>query len=730
MAVNLDDFIDVAASDTNDGGKGHKGGGYGGDSPPRKDGARAPSAQALARWEKDLGIMNTSIKMMLSNRPLEAEQTLTEAMREVEARKIAFEEGEHDLRGGFAFVNALMSLINGLASMENNQLETVLQRVWAADELLNVDRAWAGRTVLKGLTLVVAGLVQIMQGSIPRGIWQILRSWYFLRHLESEGLNFHGHERSCVRSTALLALGVFNLFTSLLPPQAMRAAGWVTGFSGGRDVALQQLNLCWEEGGIQAPFAALALIGFGVDVSSFLGELSAEQEVRHKEARLILDWAAKEHPGAFFFEGLEAAYLAATKDLGAAVQKLENVEEKVVGLPAFLFLVKVRTATFQAARLEWSAAAAAFEAAVDVHRSVPRRAVCPTLAFTAYLCHIAAENMQGAARALEMCRSYRNEEKSWQYHDARSLQLAEVANRLHADLAPREQGDRAAASQDASGGDGSVGSATPSVGNVPPFRPLMELYVKMIVEWRAGNFMTTEQSEAFVALIETETEACGMDLDDRCLGLFVQAEAMRQMESWDEALRLSTQVLDLASQLSARGRKTGAVHFSLLIKAYAHYAKGNAAAAKEALERLDALRGSYEFEKNVEFKATHLRRLVGLHFVDNFQEVSVASRSRIRFVVDVPEDAGKVSWTCILEDFSITFIASFTPSGSEGRPSIELKKLEHHQASSGPIDGSMDVAEPGRLELIFDNTFSMLRGKKLQVQLLPRGLACTKDDRF
>ncbi|CAE7254637.1 Ank3 [Symbiodinium natans] len=157
------------------------------------------------------------------------------------------------MRGCFTFVSALMSLLNGLASLENNQLDIVLQRVRSADEELTKDEDWPGKTVLRGLCNLVAGVVEIMQGMPSRGVWHVLRSWFWLRNLEVEALNYEGHERCCVRSTALLALGVFNLFVSMLPPTAMKAAGWATGFAGGRDVALAQLQSCWEEGGIQAP---------------------------------------------------------------------------------------------------------------------------------------------------------------------------------------------------------------------------------------------------------------------------------------------------------------------------------------------------------------------------------------------------------------------------------------------------------------------------------------------
>eukprot|EP00435_Cladocopium_sp_Y103_P037025 s254_g9.t1 len=213
------------------------------------------------------------------------------------------------------------------AGFQNNQLDIVLERVHRADEELQLDCDWPGRTVLRGLCNLVAGVVEIMQGMPSKGVWHVLRSWLWLRNLESEAMMFDGHERGCVRSTALLALGVFNLFVSMLPPTAMKAAGWATGrnvtnfgtcwegFHGGRDVALSQLRSCWEEGGIQAPFAGMVLIGFCVDVSSFLGEFRAERDDRLHTAKEILDWANKQYPGAFFFAGLEAGYLAAMRDL-------------------------------------------------------------------------------------------------------------------------------------------------------------------------------------------------------------------------------------------------------------------------------------------------------------------------------------------------------------------------------------------------------------------------------
>ncbi|CAK9086857.1 Ankyrin-3 [Durusdinium trenchii] len=125
----------------------------------------------------------------------------------------------------------------------------------------------------------------------------------------------------------------------MLPPTAVKAAGWATGTAEGRDLDLHETETgassdikffrffeaspvvaMWRyrncaNAGKKAPFAGMVLIGFGVDVSSFLGELRAERDQRHLMAREILDWANREYPEAFFFAGLEAGYLAAVRDL-------------------------------------------------------------------------------------------------------------------------------------------------------------------------------------------------------------------------------------------------------------------------------------------------------------------------------------------------------------------------------------------------------------------------------
>lgn len=524
--------------------------------------------------------------------------------------------------------------------------------------------------------------------------------------MESEALNFEGHERNCVRSTALLALGIFNLLTSMLPPSAMKAASWITGFQGGCQIGLEQVRSCWSEGGIQAPFAGLVLTGMAVDVSSFLGELDSERDAQLKEARRVLDWAADRYPDSFFYALMEASHRAASRDLPGAVATMQRVHGTVQELPAFVFLVHVRIATFQACSLQWCEAAEAWRAALNVHQSVRRRAFCPTLAMNAYLCHMAAGERERAVDALGIARSYQAEEKKWSRLDAISLEQAEKAHRV---AAAAEGGDEQAEQR---------AMAAES------WRPLLVLCLKVCVIYRGVHFMSKEQEVQFLDLLQAATKACSKnDADGRALGTMVWAEAMRQSERWDEALCSVAEADLLMPKLSQEGEKGGIPQFVALVRAYALYAKGDMSGAKEALVRLDSLRNDHFFKRAVEFKATHLQRLVGMAFQDWYLEVDVAARSKTCLVADIPDGIDHIEWDLVLAEYSVIVTVRFRANGA-GRV---VQRLVKHQADDGPMIGGLDISSPGRLEVVIDNTFSVLRSKTLHCRLQPDGLRLRQD---
>jgi len=178
--------------------------------------------------------------------------------------------------------------------------------------------------------------------------------------------------------------------------------------------------------------------------------------------------------------------------------------------------------------------------------------------------------------------------------------------------------------------------------------------------------------------------------------------------------------------LSTQDRTNGALQFCQLVAAQALYALGKAGAAKEALEQLDNLDSGHFFQKQVDFKATHLRKLVGAVFKDTYTEVQVSGRSKSRLTVDIPQGVEHVEWDWIIADFTINFTAMFVGVGSaEPR---QLQWVDQHAAESGPCVGTLEEAGPGRLELVFDNSFSFLRGKVVQLRVQPSSLRVTLEE--
>merc|ERR1712113_446677 len=110
--------------------------------------------------------------------------------------------------------------------------------------------------------------------------------------------------------------------------------------------------------------------------------------------------------------------------------------------------------------------------------------------------------------------------------------------------------------------------------------------------------------------------------------------------------------------------------------------------------------------------ATQLRKLIGMEFKDTYMEVSVAARNKARLTVDIPEGTEIVEWDWVLAEFTINFAAFFYGVGC-AEPQ-ELQRVEQHSAEAGPYMGILDNRGAGRLEFIFDNSFSIIRGKTIQ----------------
>lgn len=179
--------------------------------------------------------------------------------------------------------------------------------------------------------------------------------------------------------------------------------------------------------------------------------------------------------------------------------------------------------------------------------------------------------------------------------------------------------------------------------------------------------------------------------------------------------------------VSRPGRLNGALQFLRLVEAFAHSMKGNNTAAQEALTKLDALPDKHVFQWPIRCKAEYLRKLVGMEIKESYVQVDVPARQKAKIFVKIPADSDHVvvEWDWALKDFSINFLALFTSCGSTSTQSVQ--SIDQHQAGAGPVEGKFEVSEPGTLELIFDNSFSMLRSKTVHCRVQPSSLEVTQE---
>jgi len=663
--------------------------------PERGETGKEVLPDIVEAWEKGIRDTAEAQALVFSNRLVEADEKWAEMMKEMESREVNFEGGQHDVRGIILFSQATFALFTGLICLKGDQLDEALEKFQAAEKLVAADHDWVGKNVFEGFCLLAVGGVQFCQLKLARGAWNILNSWRYLRKIEAEGLDYQGYERNLIRSMSLYALGTYHLLTSMMPPRLLSAAQWLTGFTGSRETALSQLLTCWEEDGMEAPFAGLSYVGFVCDTSDFIGEFPALRKERAKHARRILDWAENKYQNSAFWMGNEANYRGSVRDIDGAIEVTKATIPNVENLPYLLLMARIGVGKYYLAKLDWVAAAEETRAAADVHRAVKRRALCPSLFYTEYLCYRRAGIADKASEALNLCLSFKKEKKKWNSLDADALANADKALKL-------------------TGGGGKAEGVWLD----------MHLFQQIIFVHRLAYRMPDAQLVAFIAEVQNELAMCGEDAEQQCMGLAIQAEASRQAERFDEAQRYAEECLALEPKLSKEAIKGSALHYGRYVSAYAHTMKGNVAAAQEALTRLDALPDhSYRWE--IEIKANHLRQHIGMELQDSYMVVKVAASRASKVVVDVPEDAGRVEWDWVIEAHTVDFVASFVPAGS-AEP-VELQRIEKHGCEMGPAEGSFEATGPGTLTLAFDNSFSYLRSKMVKCRVQPKGLQVTHE---
>ena len=102
--------------------------------------------------------MRKGTSAIFTNQLGEAEEILSSGCEHEEGYELL--EGERDLRGAFALQRALATVIRGVASLSDDQLDECRERLFEADKLVadSTDPHWVGKNVVRGVTTTFLSL--------------------------------------------------------------------------------------------------------------------------------------------------------------------------------------------------------------------------------------------------------------------------------------------------------------------------------------------------------------------------------------------------------------------------------------------------------------------------------------------------------------------------------------------------------------------------------------------
>lgn len=737
--------------------------------------AAPPISAARASWDASMAAIEEGTRLYLTNDFVKAEQVFRAGMggTGVNASSGAGQEendedepdqgvsddlAARDVRGAFALNYAMVHLLRGVASLSNDQLDECLSRLWEADRLASLDTNWVGKKIIRGVCTLCAGIVLCLQHNLVRGVYNILRSWQWIRYLRSEALEFDGVGASVVRSAAQLALGVFALILSLLPPHLIRAASWTTGFEIDREAGLELLRACQRDQGLFAPIAALGLLSFELDTKTFLGEQQTEASLA--ECAALIEWASVRYPHSVFFSLSDAELHACRHDLAGARAIIEGISSLpcVAELRALNAVVAYKRAVYHLAKREWAEAAHAFSASLEVYRSASRRSLSPAMAVLSALAHLAAGDREGGEAMMAVVATYKALDKSnWQRQDRMAFRLLarfrgeeeEPAEKVATGITGAANAAAAAASAAAASaasaaaalsarfsfaslGSGVAATSTsPDRSAAPRSAPrppadtrtwaTLQLAQTMTIAMRCTWWMDEDQCAAFVDLLR------GMELtgaDEHAQRCMILAQLYVHRNCSAEGLAEAQAGLRYEPDWGAAATNWGVGPMLQCLSAQLHAKLGDAHRAEAALHAISLYKAPYTCAPMISFKSTRLRRSLGLLTAETYAQISIAAGRRAMLTVDMQRGSvATVEWDWSLDGKDIDFSVAFTPAGRVTARDAVVP--EHcYLASDGPCDGQYTLpagCDGGQLILTWSNYRSYMRSKAISYRVVLPG---------
>lgn len=364
---------------------------------------------------EDLALLDEGLRLLFVNDYHGAEDLFKSAAQRGPGRP-----GGRDFRGVFALEWTLVSFLFGVLSFANDQLDECLERVWIAEKLVAEEDPWIGQRIVHGVIFLMAGCVQSMKNSWLKAGVNFMRALRFLSHVE-EAITYEGPERQVVRSVGLYLLGWFNFVLSMLPPQVLRVVSRAGGraMEGDRGKALELLTMCWSEGGLMAPWAAVVLLSYYITIKTFLGETTTAADFDTCQG--LLAWGEAKYPGSAIFSYFEGEVLAARQQILAALERIQSVHCVLseFKMPAVEFFLHQKLAVLHMAVLDWGSAAEGWEASLMVNVAKNRRSWVPFLSYLASLCRLLAGDVVASKAHTDRVRQYAKlRKRNWPPEDS------------------------------------------------------------------------------------------------------------------------------------------------------------------------------------------------------------------------------------------------------------------------------------------------------------------------
>jgi hypothetical protein len=288
----------------------------------------------------------------------------------------------------------------------------------------------------------------------------------------------------------------------------------------------------------------------------------------------------------------------------------------------------------------------------------------------------------------------------------------------------------------------------PTAASSPSTWAMLELAQTMTVGMRCTWWQTDAQSAQFVSMLQglgpdgdgSAAEEPPLTTDEQAQRwtILAQLYTHRSRRSPDKArdgLECCMHGLALEASLGASAQQFGLAPMLHCLAAQLHAKLGDPHKAEAELQLVKAFDGTgYMVQQAVTFKASRLRRSLGLMVAEDYERITLAGGKRAVLAVRLTGGAGTIAnWDWALEARDVDFSATFTPDGSGGSggaTTLIIGAETRHSAADGPVEGHFELpagCEAGVLRLEWSNAYSFLRSKSFSCRLvLPGGAAAPK----